>query len=154
MLNHYVEHYGSDSRWRVLATELSYQVPVLHPKTGRLLFKAVGTVDLVVQDRETKFVGLADHKTIGKDPTKATAYLSLDDQAGRYWRYGRQALYDGGYLRQDVDLNGLMFNYLRKAKRDNRPCNADASLPEPAVRRRAKGGLHRGRAEAARPRRR
>jgi hypothetical protein len=124
MLNGYVEHWGADDRWQVLATEMPFQVPVLHPRDGEVWFMYVGIVDLVVRDRQTKFVGLVDHKTTGEDPTKIE-YLNLDEQAGAYWQYGRQALYEQGLLRQDVDLNGIIFNFLLKKMPDDRPQNAD-----------------------------
>jgi hypothetical protein len=122
MLNGYVEHYGADERWLVLATEIPFRVPVLHPRTGRVWFQYAGVIDLVVKDRETKFTGLVDHKSTKNDPTK-NEYLALDEQAGAYWRYGRQALYDLGLLRQDRELNGILFNFLKKKLPDERPQN-------------------------------
>jgi len=124
MLNGYIEHYGADERWQVLATEMPFQVPVYHPRTGKLWFYYVGIIDLVIKDRETDFVGLVDHKTTKEDPTKVD-YLNLDEQAGAYWRYGRQALYDSGLLRQDRELNGIMFNFLLKKMPDDRPQNEE-----------------------------
>jgi hypothetical protein len=122
MLNGYIDHYGKDDRWIVLATEMPFRVPVLHPRTGRVWFQYAGVVDLVVKDRETKFVGLVDHKTTKNNPTK-NEYLALDEQAGAYWRYGRQALYDAGLLRQDRELNGIIFNFLQKKMPDDRERN-------------------------------
>ncbi len=124
MLNGYVEHYGADDRWQVLATEMPFRVPVLHPRTGKLWFMYAGVIDLVVKDLETDFVGLVDHKTTKEDPTKVD-YLNLDEQAGAYWRYGRQALYDTGLLRHDRQLNGILFNFLLKKMPDDRPQNAE-----------------------------
>jgi hypothetical protein len=123
MLNGYVDHYGADDAWRVIATEFPFQVPVLHPRTGELWFIYTGVIDLVAENLETKFVGLVDHKTTKEGPTKV-AYLSLDEQAGAYWRYGRQALYDRGMLSMNKELNGIIFNFLLKKMPDDRPQNA------------------------------
>lgn len=125
MLNAYVEHYGNDDRWSVLAVEHPFQVPVHHPRTGKLWFYYTGVIDLCVRDRETQFTGLVDHKTTSSDPTKFINQLNLDEQAGAYWRYGRQALYEAGLLRQDKELNGIIFNFLKKKLPDERPQNAE-----------------------------
>lgn len=125
MLNGYVDEYGADDRWSVLAVEHPFQVPVLHPRTGRVWFHYTGVVDLCVRDQENGFTGLVDHKTTSSDPTSFLEQLGLDEQVGAYWRYGRQALYDAGLLRQDKELNGILFNFLKKKLPDPRPRNSD-----------------------------
>ena len=125
MLNGYVDHYGADSAIRVLAVELPFRTPVLHPRTGKPWFMYAGVIDLVAENRETKFTGLMDHKTTKNRPDKGLEYLNLDEQAGAYWRYGRQALYDLGLLRQDTELNGIIFNFLQKKMPDEREVDAE-----------------------------
>ena len=132
MLEHYVEHWGKDPAWKVLATEIPFRVPVINPRTKKLWFYSVGVIDLVIQDMETGMVGMADHKTTKDDPTRSTGYLTLDDQAGAYWRYGQQAIREAGLLPKGMTLDGIEFNFLRKAVRDTRPKNsAGLSLNKP-----------------------
>lgn len=125
MLNGYVDRYGADDRWSVLAVEHPFQVPVMHPRTGKVWFHYTGVVDLCVRDRSNGFTGLVDHKTTSSDPTAFLEQLGLDEQVGAYWRYGRQALYDSRLLRQDKELNGIVFNFLKKKLPDTRPQNAE-----------------------------
>jgi len=66
-----------------------------------------------------------DHKTTKDDPTKQP-FLTLDEQAGAYWRYGRQFLYDNGILKPTGHgLNGILFNFMKKAEPDVRKKNKE-----------------------------
>src|SRR5262245_57399938 len=63
MLTRYVDHFGHDEDWEVIATECPFQAPVLHPRTGRVLFEMVGTLDLIMRQVSTKRIFVWDHKT-------------------------------------------------------------------------------------------
>lgn len=123
MLEHYVEHWGDDGHLEVLAAEVPFQTAV-RTRSGRVLFYYVGIIDLVVRDHSfrNKPLFLIDHKTTKNDPTKV-AYLSMDEQAGSYWTFGVDWLYENGILLPKQKLRGITFNYLRKAKKDERPVN-------------------------------
>jgi hypothetical protein len=123
MLTNYIDHYGKDSRWKVLAKEFPFHCPVYHPKTKRVMFTFVGVIDLVVLDRQTGFTGIVDHKTTGDDPTKKTDVLILDDQTSGYWSFGQEALRREGMIKKGTRLDGMLFNFLRKGKKDDRPQN-------------------------------
>jgi PD-(D/E)XK nuclease superfamily len=124
MLEMYVEFYKNDPDWEVIATEQPFKWPVRHPRTGRILFYYVGIVDLVVRQISTGRIFVIDHKTTGAINLKA---LGLNEQAGAYWTFGTQWLKKEGHIRPDVfdDLSGLVFNFLRRARRDPRPRNAE-----------------------------
>jgi len=119
MLTAYLEEYGKDEEWEVLVTEHPYATVVLHPVTGKPWFKQVGTLDGVWKHRSKKdYTVIVDHKTAA---SISTGYLVLDDQAGSYWTWGVDYLHQNGLLDPKLKLNGMMFNFLRKATPDERP---------------------------------
>jgi hypothetical protein len=121
MLNHYVETYGKDDLWRVLVTEQRFQVPILN-RRKRQIGIYTGIMDLVMQNRSDKRIQVWDHKTAA---SINTGYLILDEQASAYWTFGVEWLYANGLLKPDQKLWGMMFNFLRKAAKDERPRNDD-----------------------------
>jgi hypothetical protein len=122
MLNAYVDHYGKDTEWEVLLTEQRFAVPIAHPETGKPWFLYKGTLDGVWRSRRTKKIWIPDHKTTRSIDPK---YLALDEQAGAYWTFGVQWLYEQKVLRRGQKLAGMLFNFLRKAMQDDRPQNAE-----------------------------
>lgn len=130
LLEHYVEHWGDDRRYKVIASEQTFKMPVMHPRTGRVWFYYVGTVDGIWYDREKKRLVIVDHKTA---TAISTHHLALDEQAGAYWTFGVDWLRQEGLLKPSQKLEAILFNFLRKAKRDTRPQNADGHyLNKPA----------------------
>jgi hypothetical protein len=121
MLDEYVKHYGKDENWEVLATENAFHAPVRDDR-GRLMFVYVGVVDLIVKDHYNDFVGLVDHKTTGDNPTKKGEALVMDEQTSAYWSHGQDAMRASGALSRELD--GIIFNFLRKGKPDDRPKNS------------------------------
>lgn len=124
MLEEYVAKYGKDEQYKVISSELTFQVPVPNPRTGKTAFYYVGTIDGVWQDRSDGAVLLNDYKTTKGDPTKFD-YLDLDDQADAYWTFGVDWLIDKGIIKADAKLKGMIYTYLRKAFPDERPVNPD-----------------------------
>lgn len=124
MLENYIDEYGDDRRYEVIAPEQTFQVDVHHPKTGKYMFTVVGTGDAVVRDRKTRKLGMLEHKTgAGLDPFGAP--LPLDEQAGTYWTFFPIFLRAQGVLAEDEDLDFILYNRLRKAFKDERPRNAE-----------------------------
>lgn len=121
MMNGYIDLYGKDDRYKVIGSEMTFQVPVTD-EDGRYVVTYVGTMDAVLWDRlERKFI-FRDYKT-----TKAIKfdYLVFDEQAGSYWAYGPDWLRANGYIKPGERFSGIEFDYLRKAMPDDRPKNAD-----------------------------
>lgn len=129
LLEAYYEHYGADDRWYVVATEMPFRVRTHDPVSG-VTFTFVGVVDGLWGDRASAKRGkkwgklyIEDHKTTKDDPTKKSEALIMDEQSGSYWSYGQRYIRQQGILPKDQPLSGLMFNFLRKGKPDNRPQN-------------------------------
>lgn len=118
MLDNYVERYGKDDEWKVLATEFPFQIAIQGPGSRGVWFYYVGTVDGVWESRRTKKVVIPDHKTAA---SIQTGYLSMDPQATAYWTWGFDAIINARLVPATTKLDGMLFNFLRKAKPDDRP---------------------------------
>lgn len=120
MLHGYVDKYGKDERYEVIAPEMPFQIDVYDPKTNLYICTYVGTFDAVIRDLWTNEIGLFEHKT-----AKAiyTAHLTLDEQAGSYWAFAPDFLKAQGVLKEDENLDFVLYNFLRKGMPDQRPQN-------------------------------
>lgn len=65
------------------------------------------------------------HNTAAQLGSSNTQYLPLDDQAGAYWAIATHTLRKQGLIGPKEAISGVVYNYLRKAKADTRPRNAD-----------------------------
>jgi len=116
MLLRYVEEYGHDLSWNVIATEQTFQ---LRGKTkSGIIFHIAGTFDGVYRDMETGKIMLMEHKSAASIPD--TGYLELDLQTDTYFAVAEIVLKAKGIMREDEHLDGIMFNYLKKTMPDNR----------------------------------
>jgi len=120
MLENYVDEYGTDPDYEVLVTEMPFQVIVPHPATGEPWFVYTGVLDGVWRHRHKKEMWIPDHKTTA-GIHKKLSYLQMDDQAGAYWSFGLEYLVQNGLLKAHSELNGMLYNFLRKALPDERP---------------------------------
>lgn len=120
MLKSYVDKYGTDNEYEVLATEQTFGVPVFS-SAGKLLFSYVGTLDGIWRHRATKRIVINDYKTA---TSISTQHLALDEQAGSYWSYGVEWMINNGILKPNEQPSRIMFNFMRKAMPDERPQNA------------------------------
>jgi hypothetical protein len=121
MMENYIDEYGQDSEWEVIATEMPFEVLVYHPETKEPWFLYVGVVDGVWRSRKSKKLWIPDHKTTSGIGPKTTAHLTLDDQAGAYWSWGVDYLRQKGILAPKQKLAGMLYNFMRKAMPDERP---------------------------------
>lgn len=120
MLEGYVDRYGKDSTWHVIAPEESFQIDIPYRKKSGVLAVYAGTFDLVYRDLETDEILLGEHKTA---KTISTRHLSLDDQAGSYWAIASKVLQHRGVLGKGETIGGITYNFLRKAMPDDRDEN-------------------------------
>ena len=125
MLTHYVEHYGLEPNKEYIAPEWQGSVTMKRPAEKRglftlpeLRFRYHFTYDGVYRDLETGEVWLDEHKTAA---SFWDDFLPLDDQAGSYWAIANEKLRRAGILPEGTDIAGIMYNFLRKAVRDERP---------------------------------
>lgn len=116
MLRKYVELYGKDQDKETLAIEQPFQIDILD-KDGKYVVTAVGTFDGVHYDNVDGGIYLWEHKTAA---AIQTAFLALDDQAGTYYAVATQVLRAQGIIGPKDVINGILYNYLRKAKPDSR----------------------------------
>lgn len=130
MLNHYVDEYGADDRWEVIATEFPFRTLVHHEILDKEAvggsrvvpwFYYTGVVDGVWRDRRDKKLWIPDHKTTAGIGDKNWRHLVLDDQAGSYWSFGVDYLIEQSILKKNQKLAGMMYNIMRKAMPDERP---------------------------------
>ena len=122
MMENYYEEYGDDERYEVIASEMTFNVDVHHPKTGKYLFTYVGTIDGLWYDTWEDVFVFAEHKTgAGLEPFGAPIYL--DEQQASYWAYGPIFLEERGLLKPGQVIDHVLYNRLRKGFRDERPRN-------------------------------
>jgi len=116
MLEAYVEHYGQDHDWNILATEREFGVKVV--RDGKPIAHFRSRWDGVFRDEADGQIYLLEHKTASQ---VATAYLELDEQAGAYWAVAGTVLRSQGILKPGEEIAGIQYNFLRKARPDDRP---------------------------------
>jgi hypothetical protein len=121
MLDNYIDHYGKDEEWKVLATEFPFQTIVQRPNATPWLWY-VGTIDGVWENRSTGKIVIPDHKTTA---AINLGYLSMDPQATAYWTWGFDAVINKRLVPPKTKLDGMLFNFLRKTKLDERPSVMD-----------------------------
>ena len=131
MLTRYVEKYGKDESWFVVATEMKGKVILPRPEMkifGRVRpsiqrwLRYHFTWDGVYRDLKDDQLKLMEHKTAA---SIVTSHLPLDNQAGSYWAVASQVLEKMGVLKQGEEIVEITYNFLRKAMADTRPRNAD-----------------------------
>lgn len=129
MLVGYVDTYGIDDNWDVIATEQTFQLDIPNvisdlatavSDTRDILSIYAGTFDGVYRDLIDDSIWLMEHKT-AKSIT--LGHLALDDQAGSYWAVATKILRHKGLIGKREQIKGIMYNFLRKALPDDRPEN-------------------------------
>lgn len=118
MLENYVDEYGKDPQWHIIAIEQPFKIKVTwHGKPVALFMSAWdGVFRNLVDDR----IYLLENKTASQI---SLAYLELDDQGGSYWAVASAWLRAKGILGPNENIAGIMYNFLRKTKGDDRPRN-------------------------------
>jgi hypothetical protein len=117
MLYSYVEEYGTDPTWDFAGTEQPVQAKITSPD-GVIIYTA--TFDGVFHDTEHEdSCWLLENKTAASLPN--TGYLELDDQASSYLMMAETTLKHQGLLAESDRIDGIMYNFLRKAMPDDRP---------------------------------
>lgn len=123
VLGHYLEVYGEDESWDVIAREQTFGVKIPNPvdKT-RAITRLHGTFDGVYRDLEDGKVKLMEHKNYA---TLSDEHLSLDDQGGTYCTVSTFTLRKQGLIGPKEHVVGITYNLIRKAYKDERPRTAD-----------------------------
>lgn len=121
MLNGYLEKYGHDENWDVIAPEQAFGV-LIPDGFGQPLIELNGTFDGVYRDLVDGLIKLMEHKTAKQI---SLDHLSLDDQVGTYWSVAAYRLREEKLIGPKESLAGITYNVLRKAKPDERPVGPD-----------------------------
>jgi hypothetical protein len=116
MLNAYVEYWQeSDKEYEVISSEQTFSLPIGRSHGFKLRY--VGTIDGVWKHRPSGKFRFAEHKTTASISDSA---LAMDEQVGAYWTYGPRWLLLKGILKEGDELDGILYNWLRKAvKKDD-----------------------------------
>lgn len=129
MLNSYVDHYGTDVTWDVIATEQVFNLIITDAMLraekkkaapARELANLVGTFDGVYRDKRTKELWLMEHKTAAGISFK---HLPLDPQGATYHAAATEVLRKAGLIGPKEEIVGVMYNFLLKymPPADDRP---------------------------------
>jgi hypothetical protein len=136
MLTRYIEFYGGDRDWDVIATEQTFEIAVQYswgPSTEWLrkwmksagiktdYFLLNGTFDGVYRDKRDNRIKLMEHKTA---KSISVSHLPMDNQAGTYWLVASSVGHDQGWLGKREQISEITYNFLRKAIPDDRPRDA------------------------------
>lgn len=131
VLGHYLERYGNDESWDVIAREQTFGVRIPHPVAhGAAITSLRGTFDGVYRDLEDGLVKLMEHKT---SSNMGTGHLTIDDQGGTYCTVSTFTLRKQGLIGPKDIVEGITYNFIRKAYKDDRPKNEKGlhtNLPE------------------------
>lgn len=123
MLDNYVDQYGRDEDWDVIATEMEFSMRI--KTTFGFTIRYVGTWDGVFRNVSTGEIWLMEHKTTS---SINTTHLPLDDQAGSYWALAETYLRKKKIIGPTERVAGIMYNFLKKERLDTRPVNPETGL--------------------------
>jgi hypothetical protein len=116
----YVNHYGEDEDIEIISPEYPFYVKLID--RGGKSFYVVGRMDALAIWVPHDETCLVEHKT-GSERKKKN--LQLDEQGGTYWTFGPKQLKRLGIIDRVSDVDMILYNFARKAKRDERPQNKE-----------------------------
>lgn len=122
LLGWYLEHWGRDRSWDVVAPEQKFEV-IVPDWEGKPIVRLLGTFDGVYRDLDdNRRLKLMEHKTAAQI---YTGHLELDDQGGTYATVATHTLREQGLIGPDETVDEITYNFLRKGRKDDRPVNED-----------------------------
>lgn len=121
LLTNYLDHYGNDRTWYVLAPEQTFEVVIPNPN-GTPVVRLFGTFDGAYRDLDDGCLKLMEHKTAAQI---TTGNLALDDQAGTYLTVANHTLREQGLIKSNEYIAEITYNFLRKGKKDERPVDSE-----------------------------
>lgn len=116
MLEQYIDEYGRDQDWNVLAVEHPFRIKIV--RNGEPIAYFQSTYDGVYRDASDGLPYLMEHKTAGQIQL---AYLELDDQGGTFWAVADDICRTSGLISPKEHIAGITYNFLRKQMPDERP---------------------------------
>lgn len=82
MYEGYIDHYGADTQWEILAVEYPFVINLADPDGNPSPYDIKGKIDLVVRNRDNNTIWVVDHKSGANLPDLMD--LEIDDQFGLY----------------------------------------------------------------------
>lgn len=110
----YIDVYGTDPEWEIVAVEYANEFWLPTPKGGRSPYKLKLKIDLIVRERRTGHIWIVDHKTCKNLPDRKM--LEFDDQFG---------LYTWGLRQLGKTVFGSIHNACRTQRLKTRDMTAD-----------------------------
>lgn len=129
VLTEYLKEYGDDEDWEIIAPEQTFSVLIPDPdpygigRNGgptKAVARFVGTIDLVFRRLSDGKIFILDTKTCQSIPM-SFEWLEMDDQNAGYQAVATHTLREQGLIGPKETVRGMVYNYLRKAKPDDRP---------------------------------
>jgi PD-(D/E)XK nuclease superfamily len=118
MLEGYVDKYGKDEHWHIIAVETVFRVRVVREGKPVAIFRSAW--DGVFRDLRDGEIWVLENKSAKAIQTN---YLEHDNQGGSYFAVASAVLRSRGILGPDEKIAGVMYNFLRKSLKDDRPQN-------------------------------
>lgn len=120
MCKSYEAHYGQDEDLEVIGTEIPLEF-TFPDHRGRLAAKHLLKPDAIVLVKSTGKIWVWENKTATSIQTE---HLVIDDQARPYGAMAERALKEKGIIGRKDAIEGVMYNFLRKAFPDERKRDA------------------------------
>lgn len=122
MMLGYEERWGEDDHIQMVAPEQAFQVDI-YDKRGDYLATLVGRFDGLGLNLRTGRYFVFEHKT-----AKSIQIVRINSRYGEqglsYWWAANHWLHHQGILKPGQHVDGILYNWLRKALPDERPQNA------------------------------
>jgi len=119
MLGHYLDEYGDDEDWEIIAIEQPFELDL--ERDGYIIATLAGCIDGAFIDHSDGNIYGLENKTAG---SIKTVHLPLDVQGGIYFAANTLTLRAQGIIGAKESLHGIMYNFLRKSPPDKRPRNS------------------------------
>ena len=114
LMEDYVKFYGKEPHYESIWAEQPFEILLL--RDGEPICIYCGTFDGIGYDHDENHYIIQEHKTAAAINTN---HLVLDEQANSYWALSEpwlNQMYD-----EEAELSHILYNYVRKGKRDDRP---------------------------------
>lgn len=118
LMEDYVDQYGTEPWLEIVAVEQPFEL-LLREEDGRPICIYCGTFDAIAWDHQQEHYVIMEHKTAANITTD---HLVLDEQANTYWALAKYWL--DWNVEEDAEIHHILYNFIRKGKRDKRPTNA------------------------------